>query len=129
MSVMAFLIICINSLFNSLFRLTMNKTTDLCIIVPLLAGGIYQLPVVSQNKESTMPRFHIMTSSCCVLFSRQVWDLLADIGGVFGFWLGLSVVALFEFLELLIDVIIVGVRLARHKNEVRAFKGETNPTC
>ena len=34
--------------------------------------------------------------------------LLSDLGGSFGFYLGISVIALFEFVELLIDLCIQG---------------------
>ena len=36
--------------------------------------------------------------------SYSILDLLSDIGGIFSFYLGLSVVALFEFLELWFDL-------------------------
>ena len=58
-----------------------------------------------------------------------MWELLADIGGVFGFWLGLSVVALFEFLELFVDVMMLGVRLIKDKNRVKIMNTKANPTC
>ena len=38
-------------------------------------------------------------------FPLQVFDLLSDVGGAFGLYLGLSVVALFEFIELGMDLL------------------------
>ena len=48
-----------------------------------------------------------------LLVHVQIWSLLADVGGVFGFYLGLSVVALFEFLELGMDMVFVALKKGR----------------
>jgi len=50
-----------------------------------------------------------------VVFSPQIEDLLADLGGQAGLWLGVSVIAIFELIELVYDVISVAA-LRRIRN-------------
>ena len=45
----------------------------------------------------------------------QPFNLVADFGGQVGLWLGLSMVTLFEFFELVMDLILVTYRWCRKK--------------
>ena len=46
--------------------------------------------------------------------------MLSDLGGICGFYLGLSVIALFEFLELFVDVLMLGCTKLCDKNNKTA---------
>ena len=48
----------------------------------------------------------------------QVASLLSDIGGAFGFYLGLSIIALFEFLELTYDFIRMSLQKFKNRGHV-----------
>ena len=43
--------------------------------------------------------------------------LLADLGGIFSFYLGLSIIALFEYVELVFDLLLVCCKYIRRRNE------------
>ncbi|KAI0240237.1 hypothetical protein LSAT2_009066 [Lamellibrachia satsuma] len=57
--------------------------------------------------------------------SYEVADLLADLGGQAGLWLGVSVIAFFEFFELLYDV--VSVAVVRQISLCCPNRGRTSP--
>lgn len=39
------------------------------------------------------------------IISKQIWDLLSSIGGSMGLWVGISIVSLTEFVELLLECV------------------------
>ena len=63
------------------------------------------------------------------LGNLQVAVLLSDLGGAVGFYMGLSVIACFEFLELLIDVLRLCItKLAKPKGNKTARSIIVHPT-
>lgn len=50
---------------------------------------------------------------------------MADLGGIMGLWLGLSVVALFEFFEMMIDVGLVLSPCGKDKNQNTGYQAPT----
>ncbi|XP_069139079.1 acid-sensing ion channel 1A-like [Argopecten irradians] len=61
--------------------------------------------------------------------SYEVENLLSDIGGQLGLWIGLSIVSLFEIIEIISDLIMIAfLKLCRKKNDVNTIKidGEIN---
>ena len=51
--------------------------------------------------------------------------MMADLGGIMGLWLGLSVVALFEFFEMMVDVGFVLSPCGRHKGKKSGYQTPT----
>ena len=48
-----------------------------------------------------------------MMYVLQAFSLIANLGGQVGLWLGLSMIAVFELVELIADLIIIGVRRFR----------------
>ena len=69
---------------------------------------------------------NVLTLFCpCVCV--QALELLSELGGQAGLWLGVSVVALFEVAELIMDVVIVvGRTTCRRKTDNKAKGGTVN---
>ncbi|XP_060082440.1 amiloride-sensitive sodium channel subunit alpha-like [Ylistrum balloti] len=58
--------------------------------------------------------------------SYEVANLLSDIGGQLGLWIGLSIVSLFEIIEIISDLVVIGfLRLCgKKKTEVKSIKDD-----
>ena len=64
---------------------------------------------------SSLDYMEIITTSGYTLV-----DLCSDLGGSFGFWMGLSILTLFEVLELFVDLLLACCSGRKEKNEVAA---------
>ncbi|CAH1796367.1 unnamed protein product [Owenia fusiformis] len=53
------------------------------------------------------------------------WNLFSDLGGQFGFWLGFSIVSIFEIIEFLIDVSIFLVYKSLNREKLKAKVGDS----
>ncbi|OWF52765.1 Degenerin-like protein asic-2 [Mizuhopecten yessoensis] len=58
--------------------------------------------------------------------SYEVENLLSDIGGQLGLWIGLSIVSLFEIIEIVSDIVVIGIlRLcSKKKNGVKSIRDD-----
>ena len=70
--------------------------------------------------RNTLVHYEIYDCISTLLICSQVSDLLSDLGGQAGLWLGVSVIAFFEFIELFFDVICVAV--GRRKNKLNSVE-------
>ena len=49
----------------------------------------------------------------------QMFSLISDFGGQLGLWLGLSMMTVFESVELVVDLLVLAARRARRRNNNR----------
>ncbi len=54
--------------------------------------------------------------------------MIADLGGIMGLYLGLSIVALFEFLEMIVDIIKLFLPCSTNNNNRDSKNGYQPPT-
>ena len=59
-----------------------------------------------------------------IIKSFQLETLLGDIGGQLGLWIGISVISVAEFGELLISLCVVAARKSRDRNKTKTSEME-----
>lgn len=62
--------------------------------------------------------YNIRTNTKVLTFLLQLNTLLSDLGGSLGFYLGISVIATFEFIDLLFDLCLVARSKINAKYEI-----------
>ena len=98
----------------------------------VLLVQVYYSTLISHTIQTQVCNKINQTANRCAHFKTSLWwyicwfqaaydllSLLSDIGGVFGFYMGLSIVALFEILELLADVLYLLCKSICVKNRVK----------
>ena len=97
-------------------------TRSLCSLIGPFQSHISQLRDFAGS--GGMASYGFVNRSPVVLL--QEWGLLADIGGIFGLYLGLSIVALFEFVELVVDLMIIIFRKFTNNKTAKETDGKEN---